>query len=1047
MRIWLGLAALNCVFVGIAVVNAQAPVITDPGDFRILGVNTVLRPLDPNPGWSEMAPMPTARGGFATAAAGGKIYTIGGAVIHDCATVPTVEAYDPALDLWTTGLAPMPPPLRWRPSGGTLDNLIYVIGGASREHGCPGEALATVQAYDPVTDSWSDKPSLGAGPRAQVGVGIDPVNHLLYAVGGATDGPQYIAIDTVEVFDPSGNGGAGSWTTKQHLNKPRGFPAVAAVNGKIYAIGGQKEHQDVVDTVEEFDPDANGGFGAWTIKPSVMPHPRMQSAAAVLDGKVYVVGGWDGVTRGLLSSVDVYDPSLDTWTIGAPMPTARRVLGAAMVDNAIYAMGGEAQVTRVGEQFIYQITGTNNPAYYDAFPLPDGLQIDKIHGIISGSPTTFDDAFSATFMVTNSSGTDSKDVGFYIAPPAPPGAATIASSTCVTGRAGQPFAFQVLTTDASQGARLVATGLPYEAGVGPQMTIDGGTGLISGMVPPTLDGSAQSFGVELDLTDVTSAQSYLQLTFVSDPLLPVITSSSNATLVLNQFFSYTITADAAVSSYDYLGLDGALGGSLPSGLSFDAATGTISGIYRGDLASKAPAEGAPVKDGARDERLAGGPHAIDTIKKEPPPRIQMFSRQDLAGTGTAPLNFFVGLHDFEVETLRTTTSKGTNCVIYTDDPLASGSGAGMLQSTGSDEYVSYRVPITSPGTYAVKVGVRTGESQGVFQLSIDGADLGSHQDEYSGQSGYEVRNLGPVTFSSPGDKQFQFLVTGRNRESSGHALVLDYLDLVPRFEAETLFVQAHSAPCSTVHASNLSGRAGRLFQASRPGDSLTFTVPVAKAGIYNVRVKTSGNGGGGVFRLLVDGAKQGYPQKENCGSSSGDGTCDLGTVNFRTPGDKAFQFLLAGLGSKTTGADFIVDYIDLVLVTQLEAEKLSAEASAHFYRLNDTDLSRRAGMLLDAKVPGDFVTCKVTVPIAGNYGVKLGVRTGRKSGIVQLAIDGLNQGSAQDGYSAAVGYEVLDLGRVTFTEASEKTFHFLVTGKNSHSSGYQFALDYIDLVR
>ena len=53
-----------------------------------------------------------------------------------------------------------------------------------------------------------------------------------------------------------------------------------------------------------------------------------------------------------------------------------------------------------------------------------------------------------------------------------------------------------------------------------------------------------------------------------------------------------------------------------------------------------------------------------------------------------------------------------------------------------------------------------------------------------------------------------------------------------------------------------------------------------------------------------------------------------------------------------------MDYIDLVLVTQLEAERLTVDASTHLYRLNDTDLSRRAGMLLDAKVPDDFVTAK-----------------------------------------------------------------------------------------
>ena len=34
VRFWLGLAALGCGFAGIAAANAQAPVITNPGDLR-----------------------------------------------------------------------------------------------------------------------------------------------------------------------------------------------------------------------------------------------------------------------------------------------------------------------------------------------------------------------------------------------------------------------------------------------------------------------------------------------------------------------------------------------------------------------------------------------------------------------------------------------------------------------------------------------------------------------------------------------------------------------------------------------------------------------------------------------------------------------------------------------------------------------------------------------------------------------------------------------------------------------------------------------------
>ena len=103
-----------------------------------------------------MAPMPTARAGFATAAANGKVYAMGGAVLNNCVTVPTVEAYDPVGDFWITGLAPMPPPLRYRPAGATLDNIIYVVGGAAIGDLLQRRtALDTVQAYNPATDSWS----------------------------------------------------------------------------------------------------------------------------------------------------------------------------------------------------------------------------------------------------------------------------------------------------------------------------------------------------------------------------------------------------------------------------------------------------------------------------------------------------------------------------------------------------------------------------------------------------------------------------------------------------------------------------------------------------------------------------------------------------------------------------------------------------------------------------------------------------------------------------------------------------------------------------
>jgi len=51
-----------------------------------------------------------------------------------------------------------------------------------------------------------------------------------------------------------------------------------------------------------------------------MATARSRHAVAVLDGKLYAVGGSGG--GGTLSSVERYDPALNAWEAVAPMATA-----------------------------------------------------------------------------------------------------------------------------------------------------------------------------------------------------------------------------------------------------------------------------------------------------------------------------------------------------------------------------------------------------------------------------------------------------------------------------------------------------------------------------------------------------------------------------------------------------------------------------------------------------------------------------------------------------------------------------------------------------
>jgi len=196
--------------------------------------------------WSTVAPMPTARHHLAAATVNGKIYAIGGCSGFD--PVNTVEVYDPATNSWSTG-APMPT-ARCSLAAASVNGKIYAIGGApgiplpvKREtYAIAGGLEATVEVYDPATNSWSTAAPM---PTARKDLAAVTIKGKIYAIGGEAAGPPLkvkgkiyttmgAAVNTVEVYDPATN----TWTTAAHMPSARASFAAATVNDTLYAIGG-----------------------------------------------------------------------------------------------------------------------------------------------------------------------------------------------------------------------------------------------------------------------------------------------------------------------------------------------------------------------------------------------------------------------------------------------------------------------------------------------------------------------------------------------------------------------------------------------------------------------------------------------------------------------------------------------------------------------------------------------------------------------------------------------------------------------------------------
>jgi len=284
--------------------------------------------------WSQGADMPTARYWYCIGVVNGKIYTIGG---NGGGTM--VEEYNPMTDTWTSK-SPMPTG-RSDLSGCVVDGKIYAIGGFSNG--------TSVEEYEPATDAWTEKTDM---PDARWGHATCAVNGKIYVIGGARGWPVQELYDSIAVYDPATD----TWTMGSPMQTLRWGISCSVVNEKIYVIGGTAassgiETAESYSTVEIYDPETD----TWLKTPvRGMPTARFGLASAVINGKIYAIGGGNVYyPTEAYTTVEVYDPDSNTWTVKSPMPVSRVALDACSVDGKIYLPGGGKFSVPYSELYIY----------------------------------------------------------------------------------------------------------------------------------------------------------------------------------------------------------------------------------------------------------------------------------------------------------------------------------------------------------------------------------------------------------------------------------------------------------------------------------------------------------------------------------------------------------------------------------------------------------------------------------------------------------------------------------------------------------------------
>ncbi|XP_061697581.1 kelch-like protein 23 [Syngnathoides biaculeatus] len=257
--------------------------------------------------WLRGKDMPDhARESYSVTLLGANIYVTGGYRTNTVEALDTVFIYNCDYDEWTEG-CPMIT-ARYYHCSVAFHGCIYVIGGYTG--GAPEQET---EYYDPLKKKWFP------GARMIQGVGNATAGVLgdkIYVTGGHYGFRGSCTYEKIQVYRPD----ISEWSIITISPHPEYGLCSVSLENKLYLVGGQTTIADCYDTQRE----------EWS-SISVMKERRMECAAAVINGCIYVTGGYSYSKGSYLQSIEKYDPQLDTWEIVGTLPSPSRSHGCVCV--------------------------------------------------------------------------------------------------------------------------------------------------------------------------------------------------------------------------------------------------------------------------------------------------------------------------------------------------------------------------------------------------------------------------------------------------------------------------------------------------------------------------------------------------------------------------------------------------------------------------------------------------------------------------------------------------------------------------------------------
>ncbi|NXX62519.1 KLH23 protein, partial [Scopus umbretta] len=254
--------------------------------------------------WIQGREMPDhSRESYGVTSLGPDIYVTGGYRTESIEALDTVWIYNSERDEWTEGCPMLD--ARYYHCAVSLSGCIYALGGYRK-----GAPVQEAEFYDPLKKKWLPIANMIKGRLLRFSV----QSFIEVSSSFKTSCTQFPRISVyhlsrilIELYS--------------FLPEEYGLCSITLQN-KIYFVGGQTTITDC------YDPEQN----KWKQMAHMMER-RMECGAVVMNGCIYVTGGYSYSKGTYLQSIEKYDPELNKWEAVGNLPSAMRSHGCVCVYN------------------------------------------------------------------------------------------------------------------------------------------------------------------------------------------------------------------------------------------------------------------------------------------------------------------------------------------------------------------------------------------------------------------------------------------------------------------------------------------------------------------------------------------------------------------------------------------------------------------------------------------------------------------------------------------------------------------------------------------